>query len=195
MALRLETAPAIEPITLADLKNDIKVDSDLEFDDLLIGSLLTAARKWVENTARRALVTQSWALWLDDWPADDWIAVPRPPIQSVDSIKYYDNSDNEYTLSSSVYQVDTISEPGRVVLRSGQAWPSSIELRPANAVAVNFTAGYGGDETAIPEEYKQAIRLLVGHWYENRGAVASTGAVPKEVPFGVMALLWQDRVF
>ena len=59
---------------------------------------------------------------------------------------------------------------------------------------MQFVAGYGDEELDMPETTVQAIRLLVGHWYENREAVSSTGAIPKEVPFGVMSLLWLDRV-
>ncbi|NIP96559.1 MAG: phage gp6-like head-tail connector protein, partial [Akkermansiaceae bacterium] len=46
----------------------------------------------------------------------------------------------------------------------------------------------------VPETTRQAIRLLVGHWYENREAISTSGAVPKEVPLGVQALLWLERV-
>jgi uncharacterized phiE125 gp8 family phage protein len=194
VAIVTVTAPAIEPITLDDLKNDIKVDSDLTEDDFLIQSLITAGRRWIENTRRRALITQTLELWLDAWPSGDTIKVPRPPLQSVTHIKYYDTADSESAFSSGSYFVDTKTEPGRIVLNDGEQWPDTT-LRPANGIVVRFVAGFGDDEANVPDEYRQALRLLAGHWYENRGAVASSGAVPKEVPFGVEALLWPDRVF
>ena len=193
MAITVITEPGIEPIRVADLKNDVKVDADLTEDDFLIAGLIKAARRWAEGFLRRALITQTLEVVFDKWPEKTVIKVPRAPLQSVASVKYYDEDDTEYTLSSGSYFVDTVSEPGRIVLNSGESWPSTA-LRPANAVIVRFDAGYGNDESDVPADMVHALRLLVGHWYENREAVASTGAVPKEVPFGVEALLWMDRV-
>jgi len=193
VAITVITAPSVEPLELADLKNDLKVDTDLTADDALIDALLTAGREWAEGFTNRAFITQTLELTLDTWPAGNAIRVPRPPLQSVSSIKYYDQDDTEYTLSSANYLVDTASEPGRIVLNSGQSWPGTA-LRPANGVVVRFVAGHGDAASEVPAKVIQAIRLTVGHWYENRLAVSGTGAVPKEVPFGVMALLWQDRM-
>lgn len=193
MAIAVITEPGIEPIRVADLKNDIKVDADLTADDYLVAGLITAARRWAEGFLRRALITQTLEVVFDKWPENSVIKVPRAPLQSVASVKYYDEDDTEATLSSGSYFVDTVSEPGRIVLNSGESWPSTA-LRPANGVIVQFVAGYGDDEGDVPADMVHAIRLLVGHWYENREAVATTGAVPKEIPFGVEALLWMDRV-
>jgi uncharacterized phiE125 gp8 family phage protein len=45
--------------------------------------------------------------------------------------------------------------------------------RPGRAVAgieIDVEAGYGATASDVPEPLKQAIRQLVTHWYENRGA-------------------------
>ena len=193
MAIRVVTGPAVEPITIDDLKNDLKVDADLTADDALIRALGIAARRVAESIQNRALITQTLELALDGWPGGNTLEIPRPPLQSVTSIKYYDEDNTERTLDSGSYFLDTYSQPGRVVLKADQSWPDAV-LRPASGVIVQFVAGYGDEESEVPETTVQAIRLLVGHWYENREAVSSTGAIPKEVPFGVMSLLWLDRV-
>jgi uncharacterized phiE125 gp8 family phage protein len=193
VAIRVVAGPTVEPITIDDLKNDIKVDADLTADDALIRALGIAARRVAESIQNRALITQTLELALDGWPGGNSLEIPRPPLQSVTSITYYDEDDTEHSLDSGSYLVDTYSEPGRVVLKAGESWPDG-ELRPANGVVLQFVAGYGDEESDVPETTVQAIRLLVGHWYENREAVSSTGAIPKEVPFGVMSLLWLDRV-
>jgi uncharacterized phiE125 gp8 family phage protein len=193
VAIRVVTGPAVEPITIDDLKNDLKVDADLTEDDALIRALGIAARRVAESIQNRALITQTLELALDEWPCGNTLEIPRPPLQSVTSITYYDEDDTGHTLDPGSYSVDTYSQPGRVVLNADQSWPDEV-LRPANGVIVQFVAGYGDEESEVPETTVQAIRLLVGHWYENREAVSSTGAIPKEVPFGVMSLLWLDRV-
>ena len=62
--------------------------------------------------------------------------------------------------------VDTDSYPGRVTLAYGETWPSTRGI--ANSVTITMVAGYGSTAASVPAEAKQAIRLLVGDWMENR---------------------------
>jgi hypothetical protein len=52
----------------------------------------------------------------------------------------------------------------------------------------------------ISQEIKQAMLLLIGHWYENREVsiamnVGAGEADVKKIPFAVESLLWMNRVF
>lgn len=190
MALKLITPPAMEPVTLVEAKAQLRVEHT-ESDALII-SLITVAREYCEGFQNRTYITQTWELWLDDWPDKDYIRIPLPPLQSVASIKYYGTDDTEYTVDAADYFVDDKSEPGRIALAYSKTWPT-ITLRPANAVCVEFTAGYGDAASTVPQRVKQAILLLIGYWHENREA-AVMGAVSKEIEFAVHALLWQNRV-
>lgn len=189
MALKLITPPAEEPITLQEAKLHLRVDSN--DDDTLITSLITSAREYCEDFLNRALITQTWDLTLDDWPDEDYIKVPLPPLQSVTSVTYYDTDNNATVMDAADYFVDDQSEPGRVHLAYGESWPSTT-LRPANGVVVRFVAGYG-NAANVPQKIKQAMLMLIGHWYENREA-SVTGTVSREVEFAVNSLLWLDRV-
>jgi len=189
MALKLKTPPASEPVTLTEAKLHCRVE--VNTDDTLITALITAAREYCEGFQRRAYITQTWELWLDRWPRKGYIMIPRPPLISVDSIYYYDVDDVDVEFTD--YFWDTKNEPGWVILTYGSSWPTET-LRPANGLCITFKAGYG-NAAAVPQKIKQAILLLVGHWYENREAVAITGAVPKDIPKSVDALLWLDRNF
>jgi len=189
MALTLVTAPTVEPVTVADIKSHLRIDTTDE--DTLIEDYITAAREYCERYQNRAYITQTWNLTLNDFPDGDEIEIPLPPLQSITSIKYYGTDDTEYTLSTDDYMVDTDSEVGRVVLKYAKTWPS-ITLRPANAVVIQFVAGYGDADTDVPERIKQAIKLLVGHLYENREATSIRSIV--NVPFAVESLLMLDRI-
>lgn len=191
MALVIATAPATEPVSTAEAKSQLRVD--VSDDDTLIGTYVTAARQWVEHLLRRALITQTWDLFLDEWPAGGVITVPLPPLQSVSGIYYTADGSAEATWSSGNYLVDAKSEPGRVLLQRTASWPSDT-LEDANGVRVRFVAGYGA-AAAVPQPIKQAILLLVGHYYENREAVVIGGAIPKEVPLAAQALLSPYRVY
>ena len=189
MALKLVTAPAAEPVTLAEIKEHLRVDSDLE--DALISALITAARQWAETYQGRAYITQTWNFLMDEFPQSPF-SIPMPPLQSVESIKYYDTAVTEYTLPSSSYQVDADSTFGRVALAYGKTWPQTVTLRPMNAVIVQFKAGYGDAVGDVPERVRQAIKVLVADWYENREATDIKEHV--EVAFAVKAILGPERM-
>jgi uncharacterized phiE125 gp8 family phage protein len=190
MALTLVTGPTVEPISIAEAKDQCRID--ITDDDVLIGSLIVAARRVAEMVLRRALITQTWDYVADAFPAGDRLVLPRAPLQSVTSITYVDSDDASDTVASGDYQVDTDSVPGRVVLKSGSTWPS-VTLRVANGVTVRFVAGYGDDGDDVPQEIRQAMLLMVGHWYENREDSVGVGNVQR-IPMGAEWLLWPERV-
>lgn len=195
MSLALVTAPAAEPLTRTEAKTHLRVDTSFTADDTLIDALITTARQHVENHTRRALVTQTWDLFLDGFPSSNEICVPLPALQSVTSLKYTDSAGAVTTWSTANYIVDTAHAPGRIVPAYGVYWPV-FTPSPSNPVAVRFVAGYGA-AAAVPEAIKAALKLLIGHWYENREAVTgisnSTALAP--VPLAVEALLAPYRVW
>lgn len=188
MALKLVAAPGVEPVGLSELKNHLRIDS-LE-EHALLNGFIKSARQYCEGYQNRAYITQTWELLLDDWPASP-SALPLPPLQSVESIKYYDTAGNEHTLDTAEYQVDILGYRGRVSLAYGKTWPATT-LRPMNGVVVQFIAGYGDAAADVPERIRTAIKLLASHMYENREATDLKQHV--EVPFAVGALLGLDRI-
>jgi len=156
-------------------------------DDLLTALIITA-REYCEGLQNRAYITQIWQLWLDDWPCGDYIRVPLPPLQDINSIKYYDTTNTEAIMDEDDYFIDDKSEPGRVVLAYGSTWPTTT-LRPANAVCVEFVAGYGDSAADIPAKVIQAIKLKAKTDYEY--------LTPDEVKLyqkTIERLLWLDRI-
>ena len=197
-AYEVSTAPALEPITSTEAKNFIKVDTTA--DDTLIGVLITAARQLAEEYTERAFVEQTVKLYLDSFPSacktEPWwdgivegpmslitgtsnqIELPKPPLISVTSLKYYSKLDVVSTLSSSTYFVDTKGTPGRICLNYGQIWPTDI--RTHQAVLVEFKAGYGATAASVPAQIRQAISMIVGNLYAHRGdsGTASESEIP-----------------
>lgn len=162
-------APAATPVSLEEVKLACRIDASAE--DALVTAYLNSAVEQLEGTAKgdkgilgRALVTQTWQLHLDDFPAGDCFTLPKPPVQNVTNVQYYATDGTLTTLSTDVYQVDTVTEPARVMLKLGQTWPT-VELQRLNAVVVTFTTGYG-DASSVPESLKAAIYLLVQKAYD-----------------------------
>lgn len=177
MRLTLTTAPATEPLTLADAKLQTHVDGTAEDD--LITSFIASARSEAETRTGRALITQTWTLYLDHFPESGEIDLPRPPLQSVTSVQYIDTDGVLTTLATSEYTVDTSGELGRVHLAYDKSWPDVRIER--NAVRVEYVAGYGA-ASDVPEDIRSWCRLRVGDLYAHReGSV--TGTVVARHPF------------
>lgn len=179
MNLRLITAPAAEPVSVATAKAFLRVDgSD---DDSLITSLIKSAREKGEELSRRAFITQTWEMTMDKWPADGSpLKLLRPPLISVTSVKYFDSDNVEHTWTD--YVVDIASEPGAIIFTS----LPSASLRESGAITIRFVAGYGAADTNVPERIKTAVLALVAHWYENRESL--------EVPTGIKAAFMVERM-
>ena len=131
--------PVVEPVTLQEVKDHLRVVHDEE--DAIIRSYMQAARRYAETTfCWRAFMPQTLELVLDSFPPNA-IKIPRPPLQEVTSIIYTDKGGTEHTVDPGDYIVDTDSEPGRIVPAYGERWPADI-LYPVSAVRVRYRAGY-----------------------------------------------------
>ncbi len=183
--VRVVTPATGEPVSLAEAKLQLRVDGSDE--DALIGNLIAAGRRTVELLSGRALAPQTLELTLDDWPENGIIWLPMPPLQSVASIVYVDDAGGEHTLAESAYLVGAACEPGRVAILETPVG----DLAAIEGVRVQYDAGYADGET--PQTLKQAILLLVGHWYENREAALS-GTYSREIALGVERLVEIERV-
>lgn len=191
LALTINTAPTAEPVT----RDEVKLHSRISHtdEDSWIDSRIKSARLYVEAYTKRQLVTATWELRLDGFPPSDVtpIRVPLPPLSSVSSIAYLDTNGDSQTWSSSEYQTDAKSEPGRIMPAEGYSYPST-QADTFNTVTVTFVAGYGA-ASAVPDRFKTAILMLVDHWYEHRAAVSDRPS--QNVEMAVQSLLMQDRVW
>ena len=179
------TAATVDPVSLAEAKAHLRA-TESEDDALIVGYLM-AARQHVEDYTGRQLSPVTYDFQIDGELSGE-IVLPRPPLVSVASVSYVDMSGATQTLSPSLYQVDTGALFGRIVPAYQATYPS-VRSQP-NAVTVRFQAGY----SQIPEPIRQAILLLVSHFYDNRQPV-NIGSAVSDLPFSVAALLSPYKVY
>jgi uncharacterized phiE125 gp8 family phage protein len=166
LALTQTVAPVVEPVSLAEVKDYLNYQETAREPE--IKRLIAAAREQYESDTRIQLVTATYTLKLDRFPAGV-IELPRPPLSGITSIAYTDENGDPQTWDASKYQTDTSSWPGRVLPTADEVtWPST-EIGTINAVTITFTAGYGA-ATAVPDNHKLAIKAKVLTLFENPGA-------------------------
>ena len=160
MALsRITTTPLV--LSESDLKDHLRIDGVQ--DDAALDAVQRAAVAYIEKATNTQIGTGTFRLTLDRF--DDGrgeIILPRPPLKSVEAIKYLDAACQEQVIDPITYKVDMNGQPGRIVLKAGQQWPATAD--EAGAVIIEFTAG----SDQVPETIRHLIRLVVGGWWECR---------------------------
>jgi uncharacterized phiE125 gp8 family phage protein len=165
MTPMLITGPACEPLSLAEAKTWLRLDTTSEDD--LVGALVTSARLVVEASTRRLLITQTWRFVLDEWPRSRVFDIPYAPFRSLVGIRVYDAGGEAQGLSTALYALAASPERARLTF-SG---PLPAPGQSANGIEIDAVFGYGDDAASVPEPLRQAIRLLTARWFENRGDV------------------------
>jgi len=179
------TAETTDVVTTAEVKTNLRIASSDTTHDTLIGSCRLASIEVAKEYLQKSLINRTLKLSLDNIPFSDSVLpnqegittgpfleyrqrsvnLPYSPLVSVSSVKTFDDSDTETTMASSRYYVDTASDYGRVVLRTGETWDDM--LRVANAIEITYVAGYGSSASSVPAPIKQGIIVLASHYFEN----------------------------
>jgi len=189
--LRVITEPSVEPLSTADVKQHLNLASAVTAHDTRIAAMISAARKWCEDYTNRSFITTTWELSMDRFPYQQLaMFLPRPPLQSVTFVKYIDLQGTEQTWANTNYTVSTGREPGRIACNYQVIFPYS--RYQADAIKVQYVAGYGDAAVNVPAGLKQAMLLLIGHWFEHRESVAQ--GVWNEVPMATQSLLESYKV-
>lgn len=178
-------APKVEPLSVQECRNYLRVDSDFTSDDALISGLIRAARAFAEAYCGRSFITQKWQLTLDSFPGPSMMGVPygvtysipghaitleRGTVQSIDSITYL-SSGTLYTMDPTTYVSDLSGNPARITPLFGQIWPV-ISTPQIGNVKVAYTAGYGDTAAQVPDGIKNWMMIRLATLYANREAVA-----------------------
>lgn len=188
MSSILLTPPAVEPVTLADAKTWLRVTND--DDDGVITSLIAGARSHIEAQTRRAMITQTWRLVRDAWPADGRIAALPVPMVEIVAARVFDEGGTPHAIDLDAFVVDNAAAPAIIAFAP---WSSIVPGRQAGGIEIDITAGYGDAPDDVPEPLRQAVRFLVAHWFESRG-LAALGRAAADLPAGLAALIAPYRV-
>jgi uncharacterized phiE125 gp8 family phage protein len=178
------TEPLVEPVSVAEAKQHLRIDSDFTDDDLYVASLITAARHYVENYVDRTLLRTQLRMKLDYFPAWD-LPLPRPPVMADAVVVEYIPSDNFSPVAFTNFRTDRDSTPAVIRPQWNGTWPSSRGAE--NDVVISWWAGYGTTGADVPVPARHAMLLILSHWYRTRESVSEVRFAP--VPMSAETLL------
>lgn len=187
MTLFRTVDPAVEPVTVAEAKANLRLDHDSE-DELLAG-LIRAARDEVERFAGLALIDQSWRCAIDRLPRSGMVLLRRHPVREIISVTVYGRDGEASILDPADYQIDSLSRPARL-----HFFRCPEPVRAMNGIEIDFRAGFGEAGTDVPDLLKRAMLQLVAHWYEFRASFAAAGDQPVSYPAGYERLIAPYRM-
>jgi len=212
MATKISVNPVQPAITRTQAKGQLRITEDEVAEDSFIDDLIPQATRIIEKMARRQFITATYIKTLEEFvddrhlkhPSDhhhhhhnhthhhenEVIILEHPPLQSIVSITYIDDDGIQQNVDLNDVQVDTVSEPGRIAPAFGKSWPSA--RKQFNSVVVTYKAGFGDDESKIPDEIKRAIKVLVSHYFDNRDLIfTGTDVEHIEFPLGLSTIIDQ----
>lgn len=187
-ALELLEAPATTPVTLTEVKDQLRVEHT--DDDTLINRLISVAVAYtdVQGALGHAMISQKWGQWIDSTPPASVKLILGPVIQ-VNAVKYYDTNGDLQTDTLTNYEVTGTSFASYVSPKEGFNWPETQDR--SDAIRIEYTIGYGETTADIPETLRHALMMLIGHWYDNRETTMMDEL--SHVPYGFDALIDMHR--
>jgi len=182
-------------LAACEFGTSILVNAATVAEDDLLTAIIQASREYVENYTRRALLTQTWYLYLDAFPDCDYIKLPWGNLQSVTSVKYKDYEGTETTMTvTDEYLVETNGEGvGRIVLPYGVTWPT-FTAYPSNPITIEYVCGWTA-AALVPEAIRAACKLVCADLWTNReGQSVGSAQIYFENPV-VQRLLYSHRLW
>lgn len=163
MYFKVETGPATEPLTTAEVKDRLKIDHPDEDD--MIDSFITGARQMVEDYCSMGLILQTVSQTFDDFPSTGPLYLHYHPFVAITSITYTDTEGATQTLTTDKYTGAGQGFLYRVGLKNGQSWPNTAS--EIGAVKVTYQIGYA-DADSVPDNIKAAMVKIIGQWHAKR---------------------------
>lgn len=187
--------PTSEPVALEEVKAHARITDDASND--VLDSYLVAARQEAEDYMGRGILTQTWKLVLDQFANIIPLPMAAPlqndpdaePDSTVPVVQYYDTAGALQTLADTVYDVDTVSRPGRIVLKPGQSWPSLQSEKRNGRVEITYVVGWT-TAAAVPERIKQGIRQWVTYLDLDRDGAEARALEARQAA----ERCWSDRI-
>lgn len=206
----LVTGTSTLVVSLAEAKEELKIDTSDTSQDNVITRLIYTATNYFELVTGRDLINKTYKCYLNSFPNVGYgyapityggygncnqIRILKSKLQSITSIKYYSNG-VLVTWDAANYYITDENDYAAIYLTDGSNWPSDVDNR-MQAIVITFVAGYGIDATFVPYDIKQALLQYIVYLYENRGDCdCSGGGYPASAMtfFATRKIVWLGNI-
>lgn len=164
-ALQLLEAPVATPVSLSEVKDQLRVEHT--DDDALLLRLIKTASAYIDakGALGHAIISQKWGQWVTSVPPQS-VRLAMGPVIAVSDVKYYDENGVLQADDLNNYHVTGTGFTTQIGPKVGFGWPVTQDR--ADAIRIEYAAGYGAAAADVPETLRHAMMLLIGHWYDNR---------------------------
>jgi len=173
--------PAIEPVSLSEAKDFLRILADDE--DELLETLLTAARLMIEAGSGRLLIAQRWRIVIDAWPPSGAIRLPLSPVLALVDARVHRAGAPAEPVPLAALSLVPGSDPPAIAIADGVQSPG----RARYGIEIDLFAGFGETRDTVPAPLRQAVLRLACRWFEHRGDVVSRDAA--RLPAEIAALI------
>jgi hypothetical protein len=212
---RIVTNPSVEPVSSTDFK--LFIGSTFSVDDTLLDTIiLPAARQLCEKHTNRYFINTTIEQTQDSLEAlpfnrtydnildggvgatqalnyydnKRFISLSGGYIQSITSLKVYDDENTESTVSNTGYYLD--NNGARLVFNSSYSLPTA---RIITGWKVTYVAGFGSSASNIPADIKQAIMMTAQSIYQYNRTNDETRFIFQDVPAIAKEILKKYKIF
>ena len=171
--------PLQPPLILRDVKDQLRVDIDDE--DAHITSLIETATSEAQSRNAIQIIDSTYTLELDWFPGDSMpIRFDINPVDSITKIEYIDENGDAQTWANNLYE---LKKGRKAELRpiNGETYPSTDEAY--NVVTITFIAGFGLSPKDVPSGLRNALMMMVAHYFDFRHHVSVKPGEAEEVPY------------
>lgn len=161
--LLVQSGPAVEPVTLAEMKAHLRLDGAEE--DAVVSACIVAARQACESYTGRSLISQTWQLYLDRWPKGA-MRLPRGPVQELLSVAVIGDDGDATLLDGDGFHLDASADPPRLLRKRGAFWTTTA--RSLAGIEITYKAGYGDSWNDVPQALRQGLMMAAAQFYEHR---------------------------
>lgn len=175
MSFPVEDLPDVPPEMIADVKNFVRIDHDL--DDAAIDGFVRSAAALCEDFVGQMLIARSV---IDTFAVHtDWQKLKHIPVRMISAVELLSVDGTSSALPAAAYSIDIDSD--------GHGWVRTDKVGEPTRIRVIYTAGIGAHWNDLPQTLQQGIIRLAGYLYSNRDGVDMGG------PPSAVTALWRPH--
>jgi len=159
------TSPAILPISLSYVKEQLRLDTDDTSEDDYLTSLIAAVRDHFESFTNRTLINTQYRTFRSVF--FEAFELRKSKLKSLDSFQYLVNGSFE-DVDNSIYYNTIENDYSRIIFQDYLSIPLDKDDK-FQSIRIDFTVGYGDSQDEINYDICQALVQEINYLYANSG--------------------------